>query len=53
MHNEQGQGTGKLKQAEICETFAVLCVTGEYMGPPIAEILELLGKDIVMYRLNI
>ena len=52
MHNGQEQGGGKLKQADILKPLRFY-VTGEYMGPPIAEILDLLGKDAVMSRLNI
>ena len=52
LHNGQDQGRGKLKQADILKPLRFY-VTGEYMGPPIAEILDLLGKNVVMNRLKI
>ena len=42
----------KLKQVDLLKPLRFI-TTGEYMGPPIAEILHLLGKDVVLNRLNI
>ena len=47
-----GEGKRKLKQVDILKPLRFYC-TGEYMGPPITEILELLGKDVVLNRLNV